>query len=101
MTDENDSFSFEYDPGTNMTINSLEFATQQITLTNQTSLKVVLIESEENLEQIVVVGYGTQRKGETTGSVASVKSESFNQGAVKDAGQLIQGKVAGLRITTP
>ncbi len=101
MTDENGSFSFEYVPGTNLTINSLGFATQQITLTNQTSLKVVLIESEENLEQIVVVGYGTQRKGETTGSVASVKSESFNQGAVKDAGQLIQGKVAGLRITTP
>jgi len=83
MTDENGSFSFEYVPGTELTINSLGFATQQVTMTNQTTLRIVLIESEENLEQIVVVGYGTQRKGETTGSVASVKSESFNQGAVR------------------
>ena len=50
---------------------------------------------------MVVIGYGTQRKGDVTSSVASVKADNFVKGAVKDVGQLIQGKVAGLAITNP
>ncbi|PVH27095.1 SusC/RagA family TonB-linked outer membrane protein [Sphingobacterium corticibacter] len=94
-------FSLRYTTGARMTVNSVGHVEFTQTLTEQTSLTVRLQTSSEELEQVVVVGYGTQRRGETTGSVASVKSESFNQGAVIDAGQLIQGKVAGLRITTP
>lgn len=48
-----------------------------------------------------LIGYGTQRKGDVTSSVASVKADNFVKGAVKDVGQLIQGKVAGLAITNP
>ena len=53
------------------------------------------------LDEVVVIGYGTQRKGDVTSAVASVKSDNFIKGAVKDVGQLIQGKVAGLAITNP
>lgn len=60
-----------------------------------------MIEDSQNLDEVVVIGYGTQRKGDVTSSVASVKSENFVKGAVKDVGQLIQGKVAGLAITNP
>ncbi len=94
-------FTLRYTAGATMTVNSVGHVEFTQTLTEQSTLTVRLQTSSEELEQVVVVGYGTQRKGETTGSVASVKSESFNQGAVIDAGQLIQGKVAGLRITTP
>src|SRR5438067_6900908 len=53
------------------------------------------------LQQMVVVGYGTQRKGEVTGSVAQVNSEDFIKGPARDAASLIAGKVAGLGVITP
>src|SRR5690606_28676859 len=64
-------------------------------------LSITLTSTSELLDDVVVIGYGTQRKGDVTSSVASVKREDFNQGAVKDVGQLVQGKVAGLGITNP
>lgn len=60
-----------------------------------------LKEDTKTLDEVVVIGYGTQRKGDVTSSVASVKADNFVKGAVKDVGQLIQGKVAGLAITNP
>lgn len=68
---------------------------------NTQILNVTLQQEINNLEEVVVIGYGTQKKSDVTSSVASVKAEEFTKGAVKDAGQLIQGKVAGLRVTTP
>jgi len=56
-------------------------------------------EDTQFLEETVVIGYGTQRKGDITSAVASVKSEDFMTGNIGDAGQLIRGKVAGLEIT--
>lgn len=64
-------------------------------------LNIVLREDTKTLDEVVVIGYGIQRKGDVTSSVASIKSEDFSKGAVKDVGQLIQGKVAGLAITNP
>ena len=60
---------------------------------------IVLEEDASFLDDVVVIGYGTQKKADITSSVQSVKAEEFNKGAVLDAGQLIQGKVAGLQIT--
>lgn len=53
------------------------------------------------LEEVVAIGYGSMKKGDVTSAIASVKSDDFIKGAVKDAAQLIQGKVAGLTISTP
>ena len=64
-------------------------------------LTVVLSSLSEQLDDVVVIGYGIQRKGDVTSSVARVTQEDFTQGAVKDVGQLIQGKVAGLAVTNP
>jgi hypothetical protein len=77
------------------------YIAQEIPVGTQTGVNVILTESVESLDEIVVIGYGTQRKGDVTAAVVSVKSDDFNEGAVKDAGQLIQGKVAGLSITNP
>lgn len=68
---------------------------------NQKKIEVILSEEIQAFDEIVVIGYGTQRKGDVTSSVASVRPEDFVKGAVKDIGQLIQGKVAGLSITNP
>lgn len=77
------------------------FTTQEIAVGGQTDLNITLQEDNKVLNEVVVIGYGTQRKGDVTSSVGSVKSENFTVGAVNDAGQLVQGKIAGLSITNP
>lgn len=77
------------------------FKEQEISVGSETTHNIILEESLESLSEVVVIGYGVQRKGDVTSSVASVKPENFNKGAVKDIGQLVQGKVAGLAITNP
>ena len=75
--------------------------TIEITADARTTYDVALQSEATGLNEVVVIGYGTQRKGDVTSSISTVKSDDFLKGAVKDAGQLIQGKVAGLTITTP
>lgn len=77
---------------------SQEFLVSQI---KQSTLSVILKEDTEVMDEVVVVGYGTQKKGDVTSAIAGVKSDNFIQGVATDAGRLIQGKVAGLTITTP
>lgn len=73
------------------------YITREISLKDGVS-NVVLQEDSYALEEVVAVGYGTQTKKEITGSVASIKSEDFNQGTSSNPLGLIQGKVAGLNI---
>lgn len=61
----------------------------------------VQLRAGQSLEEVVVVGYGTQKAKEVTGSIASIKAKDFNQGNVNDPAQLLQGKVAGLSIAKP
>jgi TonB-linked SusC/RagA family outer membrane protein len=75
--------------------------TQEIPVNGRSIINVVLTEETVGLNEVVVIGYGTQKKGDVTSSISSVKSTDFVKGAVKDAAQLIQGKVSGLSITTP
>lgn len=74
---------------------------QDIPVAGKQTLNAVLQSSTANLTEVVVIGYGTQKKAELTSSVATVKSENFTKGTVLDAGQLLQGKVAGLSISAP
>lgn len=100
-TNESGDFRITYSPPATLRVSALGYVSQEIALTNQTTVDVWLVAAEETLEEVVVVGYGTQRKGEVTSAIASVRSEDFVKGTVRDAAQLVQGKVAGLRITTP
>ncbi|NEW77893.1 MAG: SusC/RagA family TonB-linked outer membrane protein [Gelidibacter sp.] len=79
----------------------LGFKSQEISVNTQSTINVVLEEDLEALSEVVVIGYGTQRRADVTSSVATVKSDDFVQGNVQDAAQLIQGKVAGLSVSTP
>ena len=63
-----------------------------------TQIDVTLSETSQTLNEVVAVGYGTTRKGDLTGSVASVSSDDFNQGLISSAEQLINGKVPGMQI---
>jgi len=72
--------------------------TQEVTVAGKTSLNVKMQEENIAIDEVVAVGYGTQKRIEMTSSISSVKSEDFRKGSVTDAAQLIKGKVAGLTI---
>ena len=76
----------------------LGFTTKEIPFTGQATLNVQLEESQNALDEIVVIGYGTVKKSDATGSVTSITPKEFNKGAVVAADQLIQGKVAGIQV---
>ena len=72
--------------------------TQEVALKNQKEINIVMEEDAKVMDEVVVIGYGTQRKGDVTSAVASVKAEDFTVGKIGDAADLIKGKVAGLSI---
>jgi TonB-linked SusC/RagA family outer membrane protein len=74
--------------------------TQYIEIGTRTSINVTLLESAIGLEEVVVVGYGTQRKSDITGSVVSVSNEQITDRPVNNIFQALQGKAAGVDITT-
>jgi len=76
------------------------FDTQRITVGTQTVIKVTLVPSANSLSTVVVVGYGTTTKRELTSAIATVKAEQFNAGVVSSPADLLEGKVAGLNITS-
>ena len=76
------------------------YATKVVTVGKQTEIDAALTINSSDLEQVIVVGYGTQKKMDVTGSVKSVASESFNKGIINSPEQLLQGKVAGVNVTS-
>lgn len=81
-----------------LVVSYVGYQTKQITVGNQRQLKIVLEDDTEVLQDAVVIGYGTQRKGDVTSAIASVKAEDFTVGNIQDAGDLVKGKIAGLTI---
>ncbi|HSC38078.1 MAG TPA: TonB-dependent receptor plug domain-containing protein, partial [Chitinophagaceae bacterium] len=75
--------------------------TREVSVKDNKTFTISLELANKELQQMVVIGYGTQRKGDLTSSVATVKAENFVKGSVLVAGQLIQGKIAGLAIISP
>ena len=88
-------------PDAELIFSSVGYVNQSIRVGDQTTLNVVLVPELRSLDEIVVIGYGTQKKKEVTSAVASVKSDEFNKGNVNSPAQLVQGKVAGLSIVKP
>ena len=74
------------------------YMTQEFIINSSKTLNVTLKEDDTELEQVVVIGYGTQKKGDVTSAVASIKADDFTEGKISDAASLIKGKVAGLSI---
>lgn len=101
ISDFDGNFTLEVPSNSVLLVSYIGYVTQEVAVTGRKPLVITLAEDNKTLDEVVVIGYGTQRKGDVTSSVASVKAEDFVKGAVKDVGQLIQGKVAGLAITNP
>ena len=97
VADFDGNYSISANSGDVLVFSFVGYSAQEVTVGNQTTIDIVLIASNE-LEEVLVTGYGSQQQKEITSAVVSVGEESFNKGAINDASQLLQGKVAGLTI---
>ncbi|MEI3797245.1 MULTISPECIES: TonB-dependent receptor [unclassified Chitinophaga] len=100
-TDAEGKYRIAVDPGAVLVFSYIGFQDEEALVGNKTVIDVVMQGSIASLREAVVIGYGTQRRGDVTSAVATVKSANFVKGPVLDAGQLLQGKVAGLTVATP
>src|SRR3954469_10184057 len=89
-------------PGNNATlvISYVGFTNQEIRLGDRNSIDIGLQTAGADLGQVVVVGYGTQKKKDVTGAVKSLRVEDFNKGIITSPQQLLQGKVSGVNVTS-
>lgn len=87
--------------GDRIVFSFIGYANQTVEYTGQSSLNVSMQEDATQLQEVVVVGYGTVRKKDATGSVALITQESFNRGLNATAENMINGRIAGVTITTP
>lgn len=101
VSDFDGNFTLDVTDDNTLQISYIGYQTQEFAIGKQHHFSIVLEEDKKILNEVVVIGYGTQKKGDITSSVGSVKSEDFTAGAINDAGQLIQGKIAGLSVTNP
>ncbi|MEO7983233.1 MAG: TonB-dependent receptor plug domain-containing protein, partial [Bacteroidota bacterium] len=85
---------------TTLVFSSVGFTTQEMSVDGKTTADVSLAVNNTSLGEVVVIGYGTARKKDLTGSVTTVTSKDFQKGSITTPEQLIAGKVAGVQITS-
>lgn len=100
VTDIDGKFSIEAADGAVLQISYVGYLQQEVTLSGQTTISVQLLTDATQLDELVVVGYGTQKRSDVTGAIGSVKSEEFNKGVITNPVDLLQGKMAGVNVTS-
>lgn len=100
ITDMDGKFTLEVDNNATLVVSYIGFSDQEIKVGNQTSLSVTLKEDAEALDELVVVGYGTQKKVNLTGAVASISSEEIESRPISNIAQALQGVSPGLNISS-
>ena len=102
ITDLDGNYSLEVENAKNavLQISFIGYNSLEEAVNGRNQIAIKLEPSVVNLGEVVAIGYGTQTRREITGSVANISEESFNKGVTRDASDLLQGKVAGLTITS-
>lgn len=101
VTDIDGNFSLQVpSPKTTLVFSYVGMDTQKVPLKGKTQLTVHMKENTATLGEVVVVGYGQQKRSDLTGSVASLSQDQMKQSIVTNADQMLQGKVAGVQVTT-
>lgn len=99
-TDIDGKYSIEVNQGDTIAVSYLGFKTQEIIFNGQSSLNFSLEEDADQLDEVVLIGYGSTTRQDATGAVEKVSDKDFNRGAIVAPQQLIAGKAAGVRITS-
>lgn len=100
ISDVNGNFSIEADGNATLEISYIGFLKKEVAINNQRNVKVVLVEDMKTLGEVVVIGYGTQKKADLTGSVANISTDKLNTQSNVNIGQALQGKIAGVDIVS-
>ena len=100
ITDIDGNFTIEADSKSVLNISYIGYLTKEVAVGNQQNVRVVLLEDTKTLDEVVVIGYGTQKKADLTGSVANVSAEKLNTQSNANIGQALQGKIAGVDIVS-
>lgn len=100
VTDLDGKFSLEVEDGSILQISYLGYTLREVEVSGQSIFEIQLEPDATQLEELVVVGYGTQKRSDITGAIGSVKNEDFNRGMITNPVDLLQGKVAGVNITS-
>ncbi len=99
VTDLNGKFSVEAASNAQIEVSYIGYVTQRINVQGKSNLTITLGEDNTTLNDVVVIGYGTQRREAVTGSVANIGGEKLNQIAATSAAQALQGRIAGVNMT--
>lgn len=86
---------------TTLVVSSVGYTAQEVSIQGISSVDISLVLSNTSLGEVVIIGYGTARRKDLTGSVATISTKDFNKGQLTSPEQLINGKVAGVQITAP
>ena len=98
VTDFDGNFTIEANPEDVLTVSYIGYTPSEITVGDQTQFNLVL-ETDNELDEVVVIGYGTQRKSDLTGSVSSISAEDVATLPVSRVDQALQGRAAGVQVT--
>lgn len=98
ITDANGEYSLTSSSNGILTFSIIGFETKEVDIDNKKVINVQLIESVSSLDELKVIGYGTRKKSQMTGSIASVSSKDIKEVPVTDAGQALQGRAAGVSV---
>lgn len=99
ITDIDGNFTIDAPAGSVLKISYIGYMDKSVTIGTQTSLQIVLEEDTQSLDEIVVIGYGTARKSDLTGSLSSVSSDSYKNQNVTRIDEALQGRAAGIQIS--
>lgn len=100
ITDIDGNFSIKAEPQSVIEVSYIGYLTQETVINNQKSIRFLLKEDRKTLDEVVVIGYGVQKKADLTGSVANINTEKLNTQSNANIGQALQGKIAGVDIVS-
>jgi iron complex outermembrane receptor protein len=100
VTDLDGKFTLEVGEAAILQISYVGYLSKAVAINGQSIFQIQLEPDATQLDELVVVGYGTQKRSDVTGAVGSVKSEDFNRGVITNPVDLLQGKIAGVNITS-
>ena len=98
-TDLDGNFTLSVPKGSTLVISFVGYTSQEVVV-NSNKLNITLAEDSQLLSETVVIGYGTMARKDVTSSITTIKTEDLNKGVFADAASMLQGKVAGLVVTT-
>jgi TonB-linked SusC/RagA family outer membrane protein len=99
QTDEGGNFSINASPNATLVLSAIGFGSQEVKINNRTTIAVQMQGAAQQMNEVVVVGYGTQRRGNVTGAVSSISAAQIEKVPVTNVGQSLQGRAAGVQVT--